>query len=301
MEWWQRQQATAEAARRRALMETYTTPLPKNNESDKLALRTFLSNFYKTFYSQSSRMESKAILEEYNEVKVYHDKLVVANQTKDIRAHKSSCDNMYVSPEDFWQRYYFRCTVDEIILEYNRTPIKSVRSVINEGMQNLDSVRKSVLSKEEEEDGKHAHNNDISSSNSGTNTDSSVVAGGMISSFLDTCRKIDETRSKEAEAERKQAEEANAIRTAKQKEAAAIAEEKKKEADEKRRIAAEEKKAAAEARRIAQLQAKNIADQKRRIAAEEAAAKSVAEVKAKKEAVEAEAAKNERLKRKERV
>ena len=87
MEWWQRQQATAEAARRRALMETYTTPLPKNNESDKLALRTFLSNFYKTFYNQSSHMERKAILEEYNEVKVYHDKLVVANQTKDIRAH----------------------------------------------------------------------------------------------------------------------------------------------------------------------------------------------------------------------
>jgi len=116
-----RSQASSEAARRRLLLETYTTPLGlnlkrddnndndnENKEADILALQSFLSKFYASHYTQQSRMERKAILEQYEEVKLYYDQLV-AKDTSDI-----------LSAEEFWQRYFFRCDPDQILSEWDR-------------------------------------------------------------------------------------------------------------------------------------------------------------------------------------
>ena len=114
-----RSQASSEAARRRLLLETYTTPLGlnlkrdgnndndnNNKEADILALQSFLSKFYATHYTQQSRMERKAILEQYEEVKMYYDQLVVKDTST------GGC-----SVEEFWQRYFFRCDPDQILAE----------------------------------------------------------------------------------------------------------------------------------------------------------------------------------------
>lgn len=235
-----RSQATSEAARRRLLLETYTTPLGlnlkrddnndnENKEAEILALQSFLSKFYATHYTQQSRMERKSILEQYEEVKLYYDQLVA----------KSTSGNS-ISVEEFWQRYFFRCDPDQIISEWDRNKSRQdsmgLKDVSKSMSSWMDSVKKAVFEEEEGEEKTTKNNNEqigkgdtsdkkSSISNDSENKDTTTSPGkGVISTFLETCRKIDDSHA-EAAAEHK-----------KRKETEAKA---KKIAEEKRRVAAE--------------------------------------------------------------
>jgi len=239
-----RSQATSEAARRRLLLETYTTPLGlnlkrddnndndnDNKEADILALQSFLSKFYATHYTQQSRMERKAILEQYEEVKLYHDQLVA----KDISGGSST-----LSAEEFWQRYFFRCDPDQILSEWDRNKSQQDSMGLKEvskSMSNwMDGVKKAVFEEEE----KTNNNKDMigkgdtsdkksSVRNDSGNKDTTTSPGkGVISSFLDTCRKIDDSHA-----------EAAAVAEAKHKKRKEIEAKAKKIAEEKRRVTAE--------------------------------------------------------------
>ena len=237
-----RSQAASEAARRRLLLETYTTPLGlnlkrddnndnENKEADILALQSFLSKFYATHYTQQSRMERKAILEQYEEVKLYYDQLVVKDTT--------------LSVEEFWQRYFFRCDPDQILAEWDRNKSRQdsmgLKEVTKSMSSWMDGVKKAVF--EEEEEGKNNTKNKeqiekgdtsdkkSSVSNDSGNKDTTTSPGkGVISSFLETCRKLDDAHA-----------EAAAIAEAEHKKRREIEAKAKKIAEEKRRVAAEGK------------------------------------------------------------
>ena len=234
-----RSQASSEAARRRLLLETYTTPLGlnlkrddnndnENKEADILALQSFLSKFYASHYTQQSRMERKAILEQYEEVKLYHEQLVAK----------------VLSVEEFWQRYFFRCDPDQILSEWDRNKSRQdsmgLKDVSKSMSSWMDSVKKAVF--EEEEEGKTTKNNEqiekrdtsdknSSVSNDSGNKDTTTSPGkGVISSFLETCRKIDNSHA-----------EAAALAEAKHKKRKETEAKAKKIAEEKRRVTAEGK------------------------------------------------------------
>ena len=256
-----RSQATSEVARRRLLLETYTTPLGlnlkrddnndnENKEADILALQSFLSKFYASHYTQQSRMERKAILEKYEEVKLYYDQLVA----KDTSGGSSTS----ISVEEFWQRYFFRCDPDHILSEWDRNKSRQdsvgLKEVTKSMSSWMDSVKKAVF--EEEEEGKTKNNRDMngkgdtsdkksSISNNSENKDTTTSSGkGVISSFLETCRKIDDSHAEAAaaaEAEYKAKMEAEAKAKKIDEEKRRVAAKAKKIAEEKRRVTAEGK------------------------------------------------------------
>ena len=224
-----RSQATSEATRRRLLLETYTTPLGlnlkrddnndnENKEADILALQSFLSKFYASHYTQQSRMERKAILEQYEEVKLYHEQLVAK----------------VLSVEEFWQRYFFRCDPDQILSEWDRNKSRQdsmgLKDVSKSMSSWMDSVKKAVF--EEEEEGKTTKNNEQIEKRDTSDKKSSVSDSGkgVISSFLETCRKIDDSHA-----------EAAALAEAKHKKRKETEAKAKKIAEEKRRVTAEGK------------------------------------------------------------
>ena len=239
-----RSQASSEAARRRLLLETYTTPLGlnlkrddnndnENKEADILALQSFLSKFYASHYTQQSRMERKAILEQYEEVKLYYDQLVA----KDTSGSSSSTS---LSVEEFWQRYFFRCDPDHILSEWDRNKSRQDSIGLKEVSKSMsswvDSVKKAVFEEEE----KTSNNKDMIGkgdtsdkkssvrNDSGNKVTTTSPGKGVISSFLDTCRKIDDSHA-----------EAAAVAEAEHKKRKEIEAKAKKIAEEKRRVAAE--------------------------------------------------------------
>ena len=136
-----------------------------------------------------------------------------------------------LSVEEFWQRYFFRCDPDQIIAEWDRNKSRQdsmgLKDVSKSMSSWMDSVKKAVF--EEEEKGKTTKNNEqiekgdtsdkkSSIRNDSGNKDTTTSPGkGVISSFLETCRKTEHKKRKEIEAKAK------------------------KIAEEKRRVAAEGK------------------------------------------------------------
>mmetsp|Transcript_8115 Transcript_8115/g.14222 ORF Transcript_8115/g.14222 Transcript_8115/m.14222 type:complete len:526 (+) Transcript_8115:59-1636(+) len=135
-----RSQANAEAARRRVKETTFTQPLgieAARSDADMQALRTFLREFYPTFYNKYSKLARQNVLVQYEEVASFAEKLIPKE----------------VSEEEFWQRYYFRCEPHRILLEWDRNPERG-RQVMGEAMTNwfdskIDSVKK-IFSEEDE-------------------------------------------------------------------------------------------------------------------------------------------------------
>lgn len=118
-----RNQANLEASKRRLLESTYTTPLgleaagkTDSIDADLHALRTFLHGFYREFYDKSSVAKRQKVLDEYAEMESFHERLVILDT---------------VSEEEFWQRYYYRCDPEQILLEWDRHPERG-RQVMGE-------------------------------------------------------------------------------------------------------------------------------------------------------------------------
>ena len=94
-----------EALRRTLLRETYTAPL-KNDDTDE-AETARVDGFLESFTVDSKADDSARLLEEYpDSIKKFFDELVPDEMSK----------------EEFWQRYYYRCDVDQIALEWGSEP-----------------------------------------------------------------------------------------------------------------------------------------------------------------------------------
>jgi len=103
--------AEAEANIRRQRKETYTEPLrPKGKKFSKEEMedfKEFMMNFYKTIYKR--RDECSQLCAEYPDTIGKYCKELVPKQ---------------ISYEEFWQRYFYRCDVDNINNEWNRRTLE---------------------------------------------------------------------------------------------------------------------------------------------------------------------------------
>lgn len=120
--------AEAEANLRRARKETYTEPLrPQGKKFSKEEMedfKEFMTEFYKTIYKR--RDECGQLCTEYPDSIGKYYKELVPNK---------------MSYEDFWQRYFYRCDVDNINNEWNR---KAMEETSELEQQLVSSVTDSV-------------------------------------------------------------------------------------------------------------------------------------------------------------
>ena len=131
-----RHQASAEAARRRNREITYTQPLgldaAAGNDADLAALQSFMKDFYPRFYSREKEAARQQVLDTYPDVATQFLLLVPK----------------VVSPEEFWQRYDYRCDEQRILQEWERHPTRG-RQVMSAAMSTwfdakVEAVKKTV-------------------------------------------------------------------------------------------------------------------------------------------------------------
>jgi len=105
--------AAAEADLRRARQETYLEPLRRrystSTEQEMEDFKSFMTEFYRNIYKREE--QCKSICEKYpDSVGWYYKELVL--------------DKKETSYEDFWQRYFYRCDLNQIKNEQNRSKME---------------------------------------------------------------------------------------------------------------------------------------------------------------------------------
>lgn len=127
--------AAVEVALRRNRESTYTEPIIKRGGQQKTPeeiaeIKSYLSDFYRTIYKRSD--ECQAVLREHpNTVGVHYANLV----------------DKQISYEDFWQRYYFRCSEERIIAEWDHASnearkaravrVEEIQQSLQKGLRNI--------------------------------------------------------------------------------------------------------------------------------------------------------------------
>ena len=105
--------AAVEVALRRNRESTYTEPIMKKSGQPKSPeeideIKSYLTDFYKTIYKRND--ECHTILKDHPNTVAVHFANLVPSQ---------------ISYEDFWQRYFFRCSEERIISEWDRAAEKA--------------------------------------------------------------------------------------------------------------------------------------------------------------------------------
>ena len=120
--------ANAEAARRMGQSQTFTEPLRVEAE-DQPQLKAFLTEFYKTIYRK--RIELQELLQDNpSTLQVQYNNLVLSSKK--------------VRYEDFWQRYYWRCDPERILVEWERNDRQRAQAYSKAISGSLKAVQKFV-------------------------------------------------------------------------------------------------------------------------------------------------------------
>lgn len=137
--------AEEEANIRRGRKETYTEPLrPQGKKFSKEELedfKKFMSEFYKTIYKR--RDECSQLCAQYPDVLGKYYKELVPKK---------------ITYEEFWQRYFYRCDVDNINNEWNRRTLEETSeleqqlvSSVTDSVQGVSNFFKSAVGGLQEE------------------------------------------------------------------------------------------------------------------------------------------------------
>ena len=129
--------AVVEQERRRSNKDTYTTPLDTSGGGTEM--KEFLMDFYRNILFKR-REEMKQELELYpTTVGTYYRELVVSSSSSN-----NDSNQKFLSSEDFWQRYYYRCkNLDRIATELEKADAmkrqqraQALQAALSSGLEN---------------------------------------------------------------------------------------------------------------------------------------------------------------------
>ncbi len=110
----------------RCQASTFTTPLQKTSRLD---MKTFLTTFYETIWTEQKRQYYEKQMEQYPRLKEFYQDLVVTKNQ--------------LTYEDFWERYEYRCDLSRVIYSIlNEEKSEIVQAVVDP----VQTVRKATLS-----------------------------------------------------------------------------------------------------------------------------------------------------------